>query len=201
MRGWWGMVPISSIAVTQMNHSNEARGLMRTLVSTSIESGLDNGHPAKVNLSTLPSELQQPGACFVTLEQRGQLRGCIGTLLAHRPLAEDLQENGFAAAFHDPRFPPLTRSEWPQLTVKISLLSTPEPLHFDSEEALIRQLVPGHDGLILTEGRHRGTFLPSVWEQLPTPQQFLQQLKQKARLPPHYWSDTLTIERYTTEQF
>ncbi|MBT3196278.1 MAG: AmmeMemoRadiSam system protein A [Gammaproteobacteria bacterium] len=174
---------------------------MVQLVRHSIEQGLQQGRPATMPLNQLPMALQQPGACFVTLELHNQLRGCIGSLEAHRPLAEDLLSNGYAAAFRDPRFPPLTRSEYQQIAIKISLLSTPEPMQFKSEAELIRQLLPGVDGLILQEGAQRGTFLPSVWEQLPDPHDFLNRLKQKAGLAPTHWSDQIRIERYRTEQF
>lgn len=181
-------------------HSEAQRQQMLQLVKRSIEHGLERGTPASVP-HPLPPYLQQPGACFVTLEINHQLRGCIGSLEAYRPLAEDLLENGFAAAFRDPRFPPLSAPELAQLSLKISLLTLPQPMQFESEAELIRQLLPGVDGLILREGRQRGTFLPSVWEQLPDPHDFLNQLKRKAGLPPHHWSNQIEIERYRTEQF
>ena len=100
---------------------------------------------------------------------------------------------------HDPRFRPLTDAEYPKLVLDISILSTPQPMHFESEQDLLRQIRPGIDGLILSDHGHRGTFLPSVWEQLPDPVIFLQHLKQKAGLPTNYWSDTIQVENYTTE--
>ena len=145
--------------------------------------------------------LLTPAACFITLTIDTTLRGCIGSLQAHRPLYIDLIENSRAAALKDPRFPPLQPHELDSLTLQISILSTPEPLSFRSEADLISQLRPHIDGLILTEQGHKGTFLPSVWGQLPNREQFLNRLKQKAGLPPHYWSEGLTIERYTTESF
>ncbi|MBT4789717.1 MAG: AmmeMemoRadiSam system protein A, partial [Gammaproteobacteria bacterium] len=145
--------------------------------------------------------LRRPGASFVTLEMSHQLRGCIGSLEAHRPLAEDLIANGYSAAFRDPRFPPLSQEEYAILEIKISLLSAPEPMQFNSESDLVGQLQPGVDGLILQQGTHRGTFLPSVWEQLPDPQNFLDRLKQKAGLPGNHWSEKITMQRYRTEQF
>ena len=138
---------------------------------------------------------------LVTLERRGQLRGCIGMLEAVRPLVRDIAENAFAAAFRDPRFPPLTIDELADLELHISILSPAEAVHFKSEQDLIEQLKPGIDGLILREGYRRGTFLPSVWEQLPDASQFLRHLKQKAGLPADYWSDSLKIFRYSTEMF
>ncbi len=184
-----------------MSHSPEQRQEMVALARQSIEQGLISGTPLHIDLQLSSPYLQQPGACFVTLEIDHRLRGCIGSLETHRPLAEDLAENAFAAAFHDPRFPALTGDEFSRISIKLSLLSRPEPMQFHSETDLLRQLLPGMDGLILMEKQHRGTFLPSVWEQLPNPADFLNHLKQKAGLPAHYWSDTIRIERYRTEQF
>ncbi len=179
--------------------STENRKLMLELAHSSIEHGLDHGSPATVDPQELPAALRHSGACFVTLELNQQLRGCIGSLKAYRPLAEDLLNNSYAAAFQDPRFPPLTPAEYPQTAVKISLLTPPQPMQFNSEDDLLIQLCPGVDGVILSERGYRGTFLPSVWEQLPTPRLFLQQLKRKAGLPSDYWSDSVKIERYQTE--
>ncbi len=167
----------------------------------SIRNGLQRGRPLPVTLEEYSEALRDPGASFVTLHARNQLRGCIGSLEAHRPLIEDVSYNAFAAAFRDPRFAPLEAHEMDGLELEISVLSKPEPMEFVSEQDLIRQLRPGRDGLILQEGGNRGTFLPSVWESLPEPRLFLQHLKQKAGLPPDYWSDTLRVWRYGTTSF
>ncbi len=127
------------------------------------------------------------------------MRGCIGTLEAFRPLAEDIAHNAYAAAFQDPRFPPVDASEVDGLDIHLSLLTPAEPMSFQSEQDLLVQLRPGVDGLILAEGGRRGTFLPSVWEQLPEPAQFLEHLKLKAGLPKTYWSDSIRVFRYETE--
>lgn len=171
------------------------------LARQSIAHGLQTGRPLPVNLADYPAELRQNRATFVTLERGDQLRGCIGMLEAVRPLAEDVAENAFAAAFRDRRYPPLTTEELADLDLHISVLSTAVALEFNSEADLIAQLRPGMDGIILQEGGRRGTFLPSVWEDLPNPKQFLQHLKQKAGLPAAYWSDTIQAYRYTTEMF
>jgi len=165
----------------------------------SIAHGLQTGQPYKVSVHDYPPSLQVWRASFVTLQKHGQLRGCIGMLEAMRPLIEDVAENAFAAAFRDPRFPAVTADEFPQLDIHLSLLSAPEPMHFASEADLLQQLRPGIDGLILQGGARRGTFLPSVWESLPAPRDFLRHLKRKAGLPMDYWSETLRVERYTTE--
>ncbi len=113
----------------------------------------------------------------------------------------DIAENSWAAAFSDPRFPPVNKGELERIEIHLSILSKPELIRFSSEENLISQLRPGIDGLILEEGLHRGTFLPSVWESLNEPALFLAHLKQKAGLPTGYWSDNLKVLRYTTESF
>ena len=153
------------------------------------------------SLADLPSELLEERATFVTLELDGRLRGCIGMLDACRPLAEDVAQNARAAAFEDPRFPPLSREEFDSLEIYISVLSPPEEISFSSEADLLAQIRPGIDGLILQEGYRRGTFLPSVWEELAGKEEFLAHLKRKAGLPATYWSDSLRVFRYTTEYF
>lgn len=140
--------------------------------------------------------LERPGATFVTLTQQGRLRGCIGSLEAHRPLALDVRENALAAAFRDPRFAPLAAGEFEITRVEVSLLTAPEPLAFRDEADFMAQLRPGVDGIVFQYGRHRSTFLPQVWESLPDPQQFMQQLKRKAGLPPNFWHESVTIARY-----
>jgi AmmeMemoRadiSam system protein A len=129
------------------------------------------------------------------------LRGCIGHLEATLPLVEDVAENAFSAAFRDPRFPALRDTEYAALELHISVLTPAEPLDCNSESDLLRQMRPYQDGLILAEGLRRGTFLPSVWEQLPEPREFLRHLKRKAGLPDDYWSPSLQIYRYETESF
>ncbi|MBK8815360.1 MAG: AmmeMemoRadiSam system protein A [Methylococcaceae bacterium] len=171
------------------------------LAEASIRHGLKTGRPLKINLAEFPPELREQRASFVTLNINHRLRGCIGMLQAIRPVAEDIAENAFSAAFKDTRFPPLTSQEFNDLQIHLSILTPAEPLSFTSEQDLISQLQPGIDGLILQEGSRRGTFLPSVWESLPKPVQFLNQLKQKAGLPANYWSNTISVSRYRAESF
>ena len=137
-------------------------------------------------------------ATFVTLKKNGILRGCIGSLEAHRKLKKDIIENTFGAAFKDPRFPVLRANELKDISISISLLSPAENMSFSSEEDLLAQIRPGIDGLILTEGDKRGTFLPSVWEEVTSAPEFLKYLKEKAGLRADYWSSDIQVERYTT---
>lgn len=140
--------------------------------------------------------LDQPGASFVTLTQQGDLRGCIGSIEAHRPLGLDVRENALAAAFRDPRFAPLAVEEFEHTRVEVSLLTPAMAISFRDEADFLAQLRPGVDGIVFQYGRHRSTFLPQVWESLPEPSQFMQQLKRKAGLPPNFWHESVGIARY-----
>ena len=168
------------------------------LARLSIEHGLSTGKPVQVILDDFHTDLQQPGAAFVTLHKQQQLRGCIGNLNAHQPLVIDVADNAFNAAFKDPRFSAVEASELPELHVEISVLTPYEPVNVDSEAELLEVLQPHIDGIVLEEGYYRSTFLPSVWEQLPDKKQFLQHLKLKAGLPADYWSQSLRFFRYGT---
>lgn len=172
--------------------------LLLQIAQGSISSGLTNNQPLKINLDDYPKHLQQQAATFVTLNINHQLRGCIGTLTAYQPLVKDVSEHAFAAAFRDPRFPPLSKQEASSLEIHISILTPAEPIIFSSEEDLINKIEPGIDGLILESGEHKGTFLPSVWESLPQPEEFLEHLKLKAGLAKNFWSDNIKVSRYKT---
>ena len=146
-------------------------------------------------------QLVQPGATFVTLTQNGALRGCIGSLQAHRALDQDVCANAVSAAFRDPRFPPLTVEELPRTRVEVSLLTAPQPMTFADEADALRQLRPNVDGIIFSAGQRRSTFLPQVWEQLPEPRVFMAHLKQKAGLPADYWSPAVQLQRYEVQKW
>ncbi len=178
--------------------------LQQTLLSVAKQSilyGLQHHQLITLQLERYPPQLLQERATFVTLNIAGQLRGCIGTLEPHRPLVLDVAHNAYAAAFSDPRFLPLSQPEYESLEIHISILNPAEEMTFTSEQDLIEQLRSGVDGLIMQKGRQQGTFLPSVWQQLPEPKQFIQHLKHKAGLPTDYWSAELRIWRYTTTSF
>lgn len=145
--------------------------------------------------------LAEHGACFVTLTQGGKLRGCIGTLQAHRPLIADVKSNAVAAALYDPRFAPLNPSELDITEVEISLLSSTQPMEIQSEADALAQLRPGIDGVIFEYSSYRSTFLPQVWEQLPHPQHFMAQLKRKAGLPGHFWAEEVKLSRYSVTKW
>lgn len=145
--------------------------------------------------------LQEPGATFVTLNRGRQLRGCIGSLQAHRSLLADIKANAAAAAFRDPRFPPLQMREWDEIEIEVSLLSALEPVVFENEPHALQQLRPGIDGVVLQFGTQRSTFLPQVWGHFSDAAAFLRQLKQKAGLPAGFWHENIALQRYTVEKF
>ncbi|MBX9916138.1 MAG: AmmeMemoRadiSam system protein A [Nitrosomonas sp.] len=145
--------------------------------------------------------LSRPGATFVTLTQRGELRGCIGSLQACDPLIDDVSNNAISAALHDPRFMPLAADELDKVSVEVSLLSELQALSFRSEADALAQLRPDIDGIVFECGPYRSTFLPQVWESLPQPEQFLAKLKSKARLPEDFWTDDIKLSRYTVSKW
>jgi len=183
------------------NYNEEERRLLKELALRSIHQGSLKGKPLKINLNSFPTKFSDHRACFVTLMLKGQLRGCIGSIAAYQPLANDVVENAYSAAFKDPRFSTMTTMEAELLTVKLSVLTPPQKMSFKSEADLVSQIRPGIDGLILSDNGKSGTFLPSVWEQFPKPDQFLGHLKNKAGLSQNYWSGRLEVKRYTTEEF
>ena len=173
--------------------------LARQVVRQGAEGTL-KGEPT-VTLQQSNPALTAIRASFVTLNAAGRLRGCIGSLQAHAPLVQDVARNAYKSAFHDPRFAKVTAAEVDGLETKISVLSTPAEVQFESEQHLAGMLRPGLDGLILADGARRSTFLPQVWEQIPDPAEFLGKLKLKAGLTADHWSPTMKAWRYGTETF
>jgi AmmeMemoRadiSam system protein A len=171
-----------------------------------ISESLGHDYEIDFSLEVHSDWLHEHGACFVTLTQTQglhgeQLRGCIGSLEAHRKLLDDVISNARAAAFRDPRFVPLTRDELANTNIEISLLSAMQDMEFDCETDALQQIRPGIDGIVFESRHYRSTFLPQVWEQLPTVNEFMQHLKRKAGLPSDYWSDDVTLQRYTVSKW
>lgn len=189
----------SPAAANSISLSSDQRKALMDVADASIEHGLSSGHPFPVNAEEYALPLRELAATFVTLRIAGELRGCMGSLEASEPLVQNTARNAFAAAFRDPRFPPLATNEFPRVAVALSILSRPEPIGFESEADLLAQVRPGVDGLILIEGGRRGTLLPAVWEHLNDPREFLAHLKRKAGLAADHWSQTLRVLRYTAE--
>lgn len=141
------------------------------------------------------------GACFVTLTQNGELRGCIGTLQPHRPLLADVKSNAVSAAMHDPRFMPLSAHELDFTMVEISLLSPMVEMTVWDEADALAQMRPNMDGIVFEFERYRSTFLPQVWEDLPQPRHFLSMLRRKAGLPEDFWEYGIKLSRYTVTKW
>jgi AmmeMemoRadiSam system protein A len=180
---------------------DERQQLLRLARST-IEARVRRHEPPQIDLDRVTESLASEGATFVTLTKAGQLRGCIGSLEARRPLIVDVQENAIGAAFHDPRFPPVRAREMAKLHVEVSVLSAAEPLAYDGEDDLLAKLRPGIDGVVIERGWQRATFLPQVWEKLPAPHQFLQHLCLKAGLSADaYRRPGLDVYTYQVEKF
>lgn len=145
--------------------------------------------------------LQDKAACFVTLTKNGQLRGCIGTLEAHRSLLDDVTANAKAAAFKDTRFTPLGSEELDETDIEVSLLSPMQSIAFSNEQDALEQLRPDIDGVVFEFGAYRSTFLPQVWQQLPDVTDFISHLKQKAGLSGSFWADGVKLSRYTVTKW
>lgn len=155
-----------------------------------------------LNSSKLSSTLREQGASFVTLTIRGQLRGCIGALEAYQPLADDVREHAIAAALEDPRFPPVSEDELSRIQIEVSRLTRPVPLEYTDANDLISKLRPHVDGVILRDGFHRATFLPQVWEKIPDPSKFLDNLCYKMGVSDNLWRNKhLDVLVYQVEEF
>jgi uncharacterized protein len=186
--------------MSYINLSKEEVTTLHDVATQSIKQGLQNNKPLAVDEGGYGKNLQQVKATFVTLTKFGELRGCIGTLQASYSLVKDVAMHSFAAAFEDPRFPPVTEAELPNIKIEISILTDPEPFPVDSEQDLLAKIRPNVDGIILSEGYRKATFLPAVWEQLPDPQLFIQHLKQKAGFSADYWSEQMEVARYQAQK-
>ena len=181
--------------------ANDKGKILLSIARAAIAETLKLPHTSIAELAQGHTWLQEKAACFVTLTQNEQLRGCIGTLEAHQPLLEDVIHNANAAAFRDSRFSPLRSDEFDITEIEISLLSTMQPLDFSSEQDALAQLRPGIDGVLFESGQHRSTFLPQVWQQLPDSQTFMAHLKNKAGLSTDFWSDDVRLYRYTVTKY
>ena len=199
------VVGYGAFAMEQAHGARLPEGLHQQLINAArqaIKWRLEHGKIEKINFKEpLPAPLRSFRASFITLKLKGELRGCIGTVTANRPLIIDVIENACKATFEDPRFEPLSIDELDYLSVSVSILSTPRAMKFRDEPDLLRQIKPDIDGLILQDQNRTGFFLPSVWASLPEAEVFLRQLKGKAGLPPNHWSSSLQIHRFSAEIF
>jgi AmmeMemoRadiSam system protein A len=177
---------------------DDARGPILLAIA---RAALDGGEDPAPPLASEHAWLREEGASFVTLRLDGELRGCIGSIDPRRPLWEDVVRNARAAAYRDPRFPPVSPEELPRLQVEVSVLSPREPMRVASEAEALAQIRPGVDGIAFEYGASSATFLPQVWESLPAPDEFLEQLRRKAGLPGRFWHPDVRLSRYTVEKY
>jgi AmmeMemoRadiSam system protein A len=186
--------------VTELKHGE--REILLQLARQALEAGVAGNPLPEIDLSDLPAPLQEIGASFVTLTIEGNLRGCIGTLSAQQPLAEDVREHAVAAALSDYRFPPVTESELADINIEISRLTSPQPVEYDKQEELLDAIRPHLDGVIIRSGIRRATFLPQVWQKIPEPAEFLGSLCLKMGVDYNYWRvNELEVLVYQVEEF
>jgi AmmeMemoRadiSam system protein A len=179
----------------------EQRTLLR-IAREALERGVKGEKLPRLDDASLPSHLREDGASFVTLTMRGQLRGCIGALEPYQPLAEDVREHAVAAALEDPRFPPVSERELNAIEIEVSRLTRPIPLEYKDAEDLLSKLRPHVDGVILRDAFRRATFLPQVWEKIPDPAEFLDNLCYKMGASPDLWRRKhLEVLIYQVEEF
>jgi AmmeMemoRadiSam system protein A len=184
--------------ILSASERREMLAIAEGTVTRAVEAG--GTEPTRTPASNERLEQLRRGT-FVTLYVDGDLHGCIGSIEARRVLAEDVASNAYRAAFFDPRFPATRPEDLSRLDIHISVLGELQPMSVSSEEQLIDEVRVGEDGLLLVSGFRRGTFLPSVWEKVPSPTMFVQHLKRKAGIRPWEWPDDIQVYRYGVEQF
>jgi AmmeMemoRadiSam system protein A len=182
--------------------SPDERLLLLKLARQALEAGVRGRPLPPLDLASLSPTLSQPGATFVTLTRRGELRGCVGALEPYLPLAEDVREHAIAAALQDYRFPPVQPSELADINIEVSRLTLPQDLEYTSPDDLVARLRPGIDGVTLMDGRMRATFLPQVWDKLPQAEMFLAHLCHKMGASEDLWRrKKLRVQVYQVEEF
>ena len=168
------------------------------LARRAIKSGL---REEKLVVEKVPVEFKKKKACFITLTKNGQLRGCIGHLISVQELYQDVIQNAQAAAFMDYRFNPVTDNELPQIKIEISILNRPKKYKYSCPKDLVKFLAENKPGVILKKGINQATYLPQVWEELKTPEEFMSSLCQKAGLPSDEWQKMAKVAVYQVEKF
>lgn len=182
--------------------SPEEKLLLMAIARDAVSAVAQGDRLPNLDLASLPPALREKGASFVTLTSRGQLRGCIGALEASQPLALDVQEHAEAAATQDFRFPPVTPQEILSIRIELSRLTTPVQLEYKDSKQLAEMLKPGRDGVVIRDGIRRATFLPQVWEKLPSPEDFLSHLCLKMGASPDQWrKKRMSVYTYQVEEF
>jgi len=182
--------------------SEDEGNYLLSLARTTIKNSLSNADQPQINWKDLPEKFQQHMGTFVTITIDENLRGCIGHIIPRETVVEGIRENAVNAAFRDPRFPPLTKKEFNEVKIEISVLTAPRELSYTDAEDLLSKLRPGVDGVIIKKGYQEATFLPQVWDQLPDKEEFLSQLCMKAGLSPDSWrKEKLQVSTYHVQAF
>jgi len=188
--------------VPEQHLTENDRSFLLTLARKSIENYANGTSLPLVDPDALSPLLREPGACFVTLTYQGYLRGCVGALEPYQSLVEDVREHAVAAAFQDYRFPPVQTAEIKDIEIEISYLSPPKVLNYGDPTQLPKILKPNIDGVVIKDGMRRATFLPQVWEKIPDPEEFLEQLCMKMGAPADLWRrKKLDVLTYQVEEF
>jgi len=188
--------------MTEDKLTTEEKQILLRLARQALDMGVRGQKIPPLDQKSMPPRLQEKGASFVTLTIRGNLRGCIGALEPYQSLADDVREHAVAAALQDYRFPKVTPEELSQIEVEISRLTIPVPLEYSTPEDLLAKLRPGIDGVLLRDGIRRATFLPQVWEKIPNPAEFLDNLCYKMGDSPELWRKKhLEVSTYQVEEF
>jgi AmmeMemoRadiSam system protein A len=182
--------------------THDEKSLLLRLARQGLEAAVSNRRPPELEPAQRTPGLERPGCSFVTLHELGELRGCIGGLVAQQSLWRDVQQRAGQAALNDYRFIPVQAGELPAITIEVSVLSTPQPLDYTTPADLLRKLRPGVDGVVLRQGNQRATFLPQVWHTVPDPARFLAMLCEKLGAAPDTWRrEHLAVETYQVEEF
>jgi AmmeMemoRadiSam system protein A len=176
--------------------------ILLKLARQSIEWAVRGQSHPPLQIAEFTPNLKVNAACFVTLTKAGQLRGCIGALEASMPLVEDVYEHAAAAALEDYRFPQVAESELSEIQIGISRLTNPQPLNYSTQEDLLSKLHPGLDGVVIKDGRKRATFLPQVWEQVKSKEEFMDHLCYKMGVARDIWRNKhLEVLIYNVDEF
>jgi len=183
--------------------SSKDKKYLLQLAQRTLQKYFQEGKRIKLETEDLSPSLKEKKGVFVTLEENGQLRGCIGNLRPDKAIYQAVIDNSLASALFDPRFPSVTASELPAIKIEVSILSPLERLaSFNSSQQLLDYLEKNKPGLLIKKGNQQATFLPQVWEELPEAKSFLQHLCQKAGMDSQEWKKMdLEIYEYKVEKF
>lgn len=184
-----------------MKLTTHDKAQLLAIARRSIRQGFYTREPLEVDLTSLSDALLEQTGSFVTLTQKNQLRGCVGTVIGSHPLAQSVANSAYSSAYEDLRFPPLSDSEFDALRIEVSVLSKLDWIEARSQDELVSQLRPFEDGLVIKDEEHIGTFLPKVWRQIDDPLTFVLHLKTKANMSADYWSDSIECYRFTANSF